>query len=338
LLEIKSKYGDDRRTEIIHDIDDDIAFEDLIEEEDVVVTVTHAGYIKRLPVDTYKNQGRGGRGIMGTSTKEEDFVEHLFISSTHSSVLFFTDLGHVHWLKVYKLPVGSRQAKGKAIVNLLKLKPGESIRAFVPVREFDDQHYLVMCTKKGTVKKTSLESFSRPRNGGIRAITINEGDELIDVALTDGQMNMIIATSNGIAIRFSENDVRPMGRSAAGVRGISLRDGDEVIGMVIAEDDRTILTVTENGYGKRTWISEYRFIRRGGVGVKNIICSGRNGRVVAVRSVTDDDEVMLMSKNGIIIRMPVKHISVIGRVTQGVRMMKLGQGDSLMDAAKIVNE
>ncbi|MBN1544732.1 DNA gyrase subunit A [Candidatus Woesearchaeota archaeon] len=338
LLDMKEKYADERRTEISADVGEDLSVEDLIEEEDMVVTVTHAGYIKRLQVDAYRSQGRGGKGVIGASTKEEDFVEHLFVASTHSSVLFFTNQGQVYWVKVYDLPLASRQAKGKAMVNLVSLKEGEKIKAFVPVREFDDQHYLIMCTKQGTVKKTSLESFSRPRKGGIRGITINEGDELVDVVMTDGSMNVIIATSNGMAIRFSENDVRPMGRSAAGVRGVSLKQGDSVIGMVIAEDDKTLLTVTENGYGKRTEVSEYRFIRRGGVGVKNILCSDRNGKAVSIRSVTDDDEVMFMSQNGIVIRTPVKEISVIGRATQGVRLMKLEDGDRLVDAAKIINE
>ncbi|HII71153.1 TPA: DNA gyrase subunit A, partial [Candidatus Woesearchaeota archaeon] len=338
LIEIKEKYADERRTDISTDVEEDISVEDLIEEEDMVVTITHAGYIKRLPVDTYRQQGRGGRGVVGASTNEEDFVEHLFIASTHSSVLFFTDKGKVHWLKVYDIPVGSRQAKGKAIVNMIRLDKDEKIKAFVPVRQFDDQHYLIMCTGSGTIKKTSLESFSRPRRGGIKAINVNEGDELVEVVLTDGTMNVIIATSNGMAVRFSENDARPMGRSAAGVRGISLKGDDKVIGMVIAEDERTLLTVTENGYGKRTAVPEYRLIKRGGVGVKNIICSERNGKVVAIRSVSDDDELMLISQTGIIIRTPAKQISVIGRVTQGVRIMKLDDGDRLVDAAKLVND
>jgi DNA gyrase subunit A len=338
LQEMKEKYSDARRTELSAAIDDDIAVEDLIEEEDMVVTITHAGYIKRLPVDTYRRQGRGGRGVIGASTKDEDFVEHLFIASTHANVLFFTSSGQVHWLKVYNIPVGSRQAKGKAIVNLIGLKNGEHIKAFIPVMEFDDQHYIMMATRSGTVKKTSLEEFSRPRRGGIRAININQGDALMDAVLTDGSMNVIIATSNGMAVRFSENDVRPMGRAAAGVRGITLKGDDKVIGMVRAEEEKTLLTVTENGYGKRTPVSDYRFIKRGGVGVKNIVCSERNGKAAAIRSVTDDDEVMLISQHGIIIRTAVKHISVIGRATQGVRLMKMEQGDNLIDAAKIVNE
>jgi len=338
LTEMRDKYADPRRSDISLAEEQDISVEDLIEEEDMVVTITHAGYIKRIPVDTYRQQGRGGKGVIGASAKDEDFVEHLFIASTHASVLFFSNTGQVYWLKVYEIPEGSRQAKGKAVVNLIGLKKDEYIRAFVPVREFDDQHYVVLCTRNGTIKKTSLEEFSRPRRGGIRAITIREGDGLVDVVMTDGKMNMIIATADGMAVRFSEEDVRPMGRSAAGVRGISLKGDDKVIGMVIAEDEKTLMTGTENGYGKRTPVNEYRLIKRGGVGVKNIVCSERNGKAVAIRSVTDDDELMLISKKGIIIRTPVKQISTIGRATQGVRIMKLSEGDWLIDAAKIVNE
>jgi DNA gyrase subunit A len=338
LREIKEKYGDGRRTDIEENGDEEMLVEELIEEQDVVVTISHSGYIKRIPVDTYRQQGRGGQGVRAASTKEEDFIEHLFISSTHDTVLFFTSLGKAHWLKVYEVPEGSRQARGNAVVNLLNLQEGETIRAFVPVKVFDDQHFVVLCTRSGTVKKTSLSAFSRPRKGGIVAININEGDELMDVSLTDGDMQLIIATSKGQAVKFHESDVRPMGRTAAGVRGITLKGDDRVIGMVIAEDDRTLLTVTENGYGKRTVISEYRRIRRGGSGVKDIVCSPRNGRAVAIRSVTDDDSIMLISQNGIIIRTAANGISVIGRATQGVRVMKLTEGDKLIDVAKIINE
>ncbi len=340
LLELKSKFADKRRTGIeqVADEEEQINVEDMIEEHDVVVTITHTGYAKRLPVDTYRQQGRGGKGIIGASANDDDFVENLFISSTHSTVLFITNFGQLHWLKVYEIPEASRQAKGKALVNLMQLKDGERIKAYLPVRQFDDQHFIMMCTKQGTVKKTSLEEFSNPRNGGIRAISINEGDELIDAVLTDGKMNVIIATKEGMAVRFAETDVRPMGRAAAGVRGITLKGKDEVIGMVVAEDDRTLLTLTENGYGKRTSIPEYRFIKRGGVGVKNIICSERNGPAVVVKSVTDEDEIMLISHKGIIIRTGVNQISTIGRSTQGVRIMKLDDGDKLMDVANIVKE
>lgn len=338
LIEIKEKYADSRKTEITSVEEEELCVEDLIEEEDVVVTITHTGYAKRLPVATYKEQGRGGKGVIGASTNDDDFVEHLFVTSSHSNVLFFTNFGQLYWLKVYELPSASRQAKGKALVNLIQLREGEKIKAFVPVRQFDDSHYLIMCTKKGTIKKTSLELFSNPRKGGIRALNINEGDELISVVLTDGGVNVILATKEGMAVRFSERDVRPMGRSATGVRGISLKGTDSVIGMVIAEDEKTLLTVTENGYGKRTNISEYRFIKRGGIGVKNILCSERNGNVVAIRSVSDEDEIMLVSHNGIIIRTSVSQISVIGRSTQGVRLMKLDEGDKLIDAANIIKE
>ncbi|MFH1064152.1 MAG: DNA gyrase subunit A [Candidatus Woesearchaeota archaeon] len=335
---IREKYADARRTEIGAGADDEVSVEELIEDEDMVVTITHTGYIKRLPVATYKSQGRGGKGVIGTATNDNDFVEQLFIASTRSNVLCFSNMGQVYWLKVYEVPLASRQAKGKAIVNLLELRPGEQIKAFIPVRVFDDQHYCVFCTKQGTVKKTSLELFSRQRKGGIIAITFNDGDELVDVVLTDGNMNMILATSNGMAVRCSEKDIRPMGRNTTGVRGISLREGDSVVGMVIAEDEKSLLTVTENGYGKRTLISEYRFIKRGGVGVKDIECSERNGKVVAIRSVTDDDELVLISQQGIIIRTAAREISVIGRATQGVRVMKLESNDKLVDVAKIVNE
>jgi DNA gyrase subunit A len=338
LQEMKEKYGDRRKTEIVEGEEEEMSAEDLIKPEDVVVTVTHAGYIKRMPLDVYKSQGRGGRGIVAADTKEEDFVEDLFIANTHSYILFFTSKGRVHWLKVHELPVASRQARGKAIINLLQLKEDEKVSAFVPVKEFDNKHFLIMATKNGTVKKTNLELYSNPRKGGIIGITIDEGDQLIEVVLTSGTNQIVLATKKGMAARFMEEDVRPCGRSAMGVRGIKLREGDEVVGMVIGEDDRAILTVTENGYGKRTAVSEYRLIGRGGVGVINIQCSERNGDVVAIKTVTDDDELMLVSQKGIMIRVPVKEISVISRNTQGVRLMKLEEGDRLAAAAKIAKE
>ena len=338
LEDLKQKYNSPRRTEISHDVDTEIDVIDLIEEEDMVITVTHQGYIKRIPVDTYRKQGRGGKGVIGATKNEEDFVEHLFIASTHAKVLFFSDRGQVYWLNVYNIPQGSRQAKGKAIINLIGINKNERITAFVPVRLFDDSHYIVMATRKGTVKKTSLEQFSRPRKGGIKAINLNEGDSLIGVVMTDGSNNMIIATRKGMAVRFVENDIRPMGRAAAGVRGIKLKVDDLVVGMVKGEDSKTLFTITENGYGKRTAISEYRVINRGGVGVKNIICSPRNGCAVSIRSVNEEDELMFISQKGIIIRNAVKDISNIGRSTQGVRLMRLGEGDKVKDTAKIINE
>jgi DNA gyrase subunit A len=338
ILELKEKYGDERRTEISLDGGDEMTDEDLIPEEEMVVTITHAGYIKRLATDTYRTQGRGGKGVVGTTSKEDDFVEQLFIASTHDYVLFFTNKGKVYWLKVYELPQASRQAKGKAIVNLIRLAQGERVTAFVLVKEFDDSHYLLMSTKKGLVKKSSLELYSRPRKGGIIGIGLNDDDELIEVSLTDGQDNIILATKKGMAIRFNESDARPMGRTATGVRGIKLKQDDEVCGMVKGIDERTLLTITENGYGKRTQISEYRLINRGGVGVKNIICSPRNGDVVAVLSIADEDDVMFISKEGVIIRTIAQGISKIGRATQGFRLMKIGSGDKAVAAAKIINE
>jgi len=336
LNELKEKYGDERRTEIIEEEEEEITEEELIAPEDMVITITHSGYIKRLAVDTYKKQRRGGRGVIAAGTKEEDFIEDLFIANTHDYILFFTNQGKVHWLKVYEIPEGTRQAKGKAIVNLLRLAEKEKITAFVPVSKFEG--FLAMVTKRGIIKKTALEHFSNPRRGGIVALSLDEGDELIDVIWTDGTKQLIIATKNGQAVRFQEEDVRPVGRTARGVRGIRLKGSDDVIGMVLAENDKTLLTVTENGYGKRTKIDEYRLISRGGSGVKNIICSKRNGKVVAIKSVEDSDELMLISKYGIMIRVPAKDISVVGRATQGVIIMDLDEGDKVAAVAKIVKE
>ncbi|MBT7903357.1 DNA gyrase subunit A [Candidatus Woesearchaeota archaeon] len=338
LIVIRDKFGNPRKTEITVGDDSDIIIEDLIKEEDMVVTISHSGYIKRLSVDTYRQQGRGGKGIIAAGTKEEDFIEHLFVASTHSTVLFFSNKGQVYWLKVYEVPETSRQSKGKAIVNLLRLDKDEYISAFEPVREFDDSHYLIFATEKGIVKKTELSAFSRPRKGGIRAITLNSEDTLKEVVLTDGNLNLILATKNGMATRFNEQAVRPMGRNAAGVKGIKLKPGDSVIGMIKAEEEKCILTITENGYGKRTPVGDYRLIGRGGIGVRNIICSERNGCAIAVKSVDEEDELMFISKNGIIIRMSVKGISIIGRNTQGVRLMRIGAGDTVIDAAKIIKE
>ena len=283
--------------------------EDLIKEEEMTITITNSGYIKRLPLQTYKKQRRGGKGIIGTATKEEDIVKDMFVASTHPFILFFTNKGKVYWLKVYNLPEASRQAMGKAIVNLLELKNDEYVTAFVPVRKFDTGKFLIMSTRNGTVKKTELMAYSNPRKTGIVAITLDEKDELIHVEMTDGNQQIMLATKNGNAVRFEEKDVRPTGRSAQGVRGITLKDKDEVIGMVVASDEKALLTVTENGYGKRTPISEYRLINRGGSGVINIQCTERNGNVVSICPITDNDDIILMSKKGIIIRVPATDIS-----------------------------
>jgi DNA gyrase subunit A len=338
LIEIREKYGDERRTGIAEDGDEDIDMEDLIKPEEMVITISHSGYIKRVPVETYKQQKRGGKGVIAAGTKDEDFVEDIFVANTHSYLLFFTNKGRVYWLKVYNIPEGSRIAKGKPIVNLLNLENDETISTYVPVKEFDDEHFLIMATRTGVVKKTNLSQFSRPRNTGIIACTLHEGDELINVVLTDGKKDVIIATKNGMAIRFNESKVRAMGRNAGGVRGITLKGDDKVIEMVFASENKTLLTVTKNGFGKRTKISEYRETNRGGVGVKNIICSDRNGPVRAIRSVSEEDDIMMISREGICIRIPVNGISMIGRATQGVRLMRLSEGDELVASAKIVTE
>lgn len=338
LSELKEKYNDTRRTQIIEFESAEIETEDLIKEEEMAITITNSGYMKRLPLQTYKLQHRGGKGVIATTIKEEDIVKDIFVASTHSYILFFTNKGKVHWLKVYNVPEASRQARGKAIVNLLELQNDETVTAFVPVRSFDSQHYLIMATKKGTVKKTELMAYSNPRRHGIVAIKLEQNDELINVELTDGNRQIILATKNGLAVRFEERNVRPTGRSSQGVRGINLKDNDEVIGMEVASDEKTLLTVTENGYGKRTSIAEYRLINRGGSGVISIQCSDRNGKVVAVCSVADNDDVIFISKNGIVIRIPASDISVIGRNTQGVKVMKLESNDKVVSTVKVARE
>ena len=337
LEELKKEYGDERRTEIIEGEEEDIAPEAFIEKQDVVISITHSGYIKRQAINVYRAQKRGGKGVIAATTREEDFIEDLFVANTHSYVLFFTNKGTVRWLKVYEIPEAGRTAKGSAIVNLLHLTEGEKITAHVPVKDFE-KGYLFMTTKKGIVKKTPIQDFSRPRKSGIIALGLKQGDELINVKWTNGERNLIIATKNGMAVKFRESDVRSMGRTAKGVRGVTLKQEDQVIGMVIAKEDETLFTITENGYGKRTKISEYRLIGRGGKGVINIICSERNGKVVAIKSVVDESDLMLISQKGIGIRVNAKDISVIGRSTQGVRVMKLSEGDKVAAVAKVVKE
>ena len=338
LLEIKQKFGDARKTELLGgDEFEDIETEDMIKDEDVVVTVTHNGYIKRQSMDTYKTQHRGGKGIISVGTNEEDFVEHLFIASTHSYMLFFTDQGQMHWLKVYKVPDGSRVAKGKALVNLIQLDEKERITAMIPIKDFIGESNLVMVTKQGVIKKCKLDLFSNPRQGGVRAITLDEGDELVNVLLSSGADHIMLATRNGMAVKFHEKDSRSIGRTGRGVRGIRLRPSDYVIGAIICNEGDSILTVCEKGYGKRTLVSEYRVTRRGGVGVTNIKCTDKNGKVIAVKAVKDDNEIMLISQKGIMIRIDAKNIADIGRSTQGVRLMKLHEGDKVMAIAKIVS-
>lgn len=338
LKEVREKYSDKRRTEIT-DVDvDGIVEEDLIKDENVAITITHSGYIKRLPIEVYKTQHRGGKGVIAATIREEDIISDIFTANTHDYLLFFTNKGKVHWLKVHQIPEAARTAKGKAIVNLLSLESDEKVSAYVPVNNFDGSRFIIMATKKGTVKKTSLDSFSNPRRTGIIAITLEDKDELINVELTDGNQEIIMATKSGNAVRFHEKNVRASGRSSQGVRGISLKGDDEVVGMIVAANEKTLFTVTENGYGKRTPISEYRLINRGGSGVINIQCSDRNGNVVAICDVGENEDLMLISKNGIVIRVPASDISVIGRNTQGVRIMKLEEGDKAVSAVKVVRE
>jgi DNA gyrase subunit A len=335
LLELKKKYGDERRTEIREE-EEEFTIEDLIAEEDMVITITHSGYIKRLSVSSYKRQSRGGRGVIGIETKEEDFVEHLFIASTHHYILFFTPKGRCYWIKVHEIPVGGRLAKGKPVVNMLDLGAAEKIAAFVPVREFDEVHFVVMSTRNGVIKKTRLSAFSNPRRGGINAMNIPDDDNLIEVKITDGNCDIVLGTKEGQAIRFHEDKVRDMGRTAYGVRGISLAKDDWVIGMVVVKRDTTLLSVTENGYGKRSNISDYRVTNRGGKGIINIKATERNGKVVTIKEVVDEDELMLITQKGIIIRQPVKQIKAIGRNTQGVKLINLDSGDKVVDVARVV--
>jgi len=336
LLEIKEKYGDERKTYLALTEARKIEQEELVKPEECVITISHAGYVKRMPLDTYKQQKRGGRGVIGAETKEEDFIQDLFVANTLDYILFFTNKGKVHWLKVYQIQDAGRYAKGSAIINIISLDKEEKVTASIPVKEFKADLYLFMTTKKGIVKKTSLEEFSNPRKGGILAINL-ESDELIDVELTDGSKDIIIATANGLAVRFNENDVRSMGRTAYGVRGIKLRDQDYVIGATIGDNSKTLLTITASGYGKRTEMNDYNVINRGGVGVINIKVTDKNSNVVAIQPVTDNDAIILITKNGVVIRIPAKSINVIGRNTQGVRIIKLEKNDALV-SAEIVKE
>lgn len=334
LHKIKERFGDERRTQIVAAASD-LEIEDLIAEENMVVTVSHSGYIKRIATTTYRKQRRSGRGITAMNTKDEDFVEYLFIASTHHYILFFTNKGRLHWLKVYEIPEGSRTARGKAIVNLLQLGEGEFVTTMVPVSEFTEDRFLLMATQQGIVKKTDLSAYSNPRKMGINAINLDEGDQLLSVWMTTGSEEVIIATRNGMAIRFHENDVRPMGRTARGVMGIRLEGDDRVIGMVVCREEDQLMTVTQFGYGKRTQVSQYRKIRRGGKGVIDIQTTERNGKVVGVMHCLDNDEFMMVSKHGVAIRMSVNDLRAISRNTQGVRLIRLEEGDEVAAIGKL---
>ncbi|KPK45873.1 MAG: DNA gyrase subunit A [Planctomycetes bacterium SM23_25] len=336
LHEMKEKYGDARRTEIVGEAEE-FDLEDLIAEESCVVTISHEGYIKRMPLTSYRRQGRGGKGVIGSTKKEGDFIEDLFVASTHDYILFFTNLGHCHWLKVYDIPQMSRQAKGRAIVNVLQLRQNEAIAGFIPVREFDEKRQVVFATEGGTIKKTALKAFSRPKRGGIIAIKLAPGDNLIQVTISSGNDEIILGTRDGKAIRFPESKVRSMGRAATGVRGIRLRPNDAVVGMALVDPNATLLTVCENGYGKRTAFDEYRTTGRGGQGIINIKTTARNGKVVSMMTVRDGDDLMVITQAGQIVRIGVdaKSIRPIGRATQGIRIIRLNEADRLVAVARV---
>jgi DNA gyrase subunit A len=341
LTEIRERYGDERRTEVVQ-TEEDITVEDMIPNEEMVITISNQGYIKRTILSDYRTQGRGGVGSKGAGSKEDDFTEHLFIAHAHNYLLIFTETGQVHWKRVYEIPEGNKTSKGRAVQNLLNIQPGDTIKAILNIKNLEDEEYLannfvILCTEKGTIKKTSLEAYSRPRQGGITAITIHEGDKLLNASLTNGKNDIIIAKSEGKAVRFNESDVRPMGRTAAGVRGVTLDNPlDKVIGMVcITRPDANLLVVSEKGYGKRSSIDDYRVTKRGGKGVKTINVTDKTGKLVAIKEVTDKDELMIINRSGITIRIEVEELRVMGRATQGVRLIKLNEDDHISSVEKI---
>jgi DNA gyrase subunit A len=338
LKEVRTKYGDERRTEILEGESGEINIEDLIAEEDMAITVTNTGYIKRTAISTYRNQRRGGKGRIGMRTRDEDFVSYLFVASTHAYIMIFSDRGRAYWLKVHEIPDVGPGGKGKSIANLVSMEEGEKIAAMLAVKEFGDDKFVVMGTRHGVIKKTALSAFSNPRAGGIIAMGVEEGDSVITVLVSDGKGEIFIGTRNGMAIRFPEDDVRPMGRTAYGVRGITLRDDDVVVAMEVVQPGGTLLTVTERGYGKRTEMEEYRVQSRGGVGVINISTSSRNGQVVGVSYVEEGDEVLLITQQGMIIRMPTNDVRAIGRATQGVRLIEIEGEDKVVSVARLVEK
>ncbi len=337
LTEIREKYADERRTEILT-VTEDFQIEDFIAEEDMVITISLSGYIKRFPVSGYKRQNRGGKGVIGADTKGEDSIQHLFIASTHNFILFFSDRGKCYWLKVHEVPQAGRGSRGRAIVNCLAVEKGEQIRAIVPVKTFDPDKYLFMATQKGLVKKTSLNLYGNPRKGGINAITINEGDSLIDAKLTSGNDDIVIGTRGGLAIRFNESQVRAMGRTAAGVKGINLREDDVAVGMVVVRREGTLMSVTTEGYGKRSNISDYRITNRGGKGIITLKTTEKIGKMMAIMDVVDEDDLLIITAKGQVIRQRIGNIKVLGRNTQGVRLVRLKEGDSVGDVARVVRE
>ena len=335
LLEIKEKYGDERRSEIVY-ASEEFNPEDFYADDDMVITISHMGYIKRTPLAEYRTQNRGGVGAKGSATRDEDFIEHIYVASMHNTMLFFTEKGRCFWLKVYEIPEGARSSKGRAIQNVIQIEPDDKVRAYINVKsladaEYVNNNYIIMCTKDGTIKKTKLEAYSRPRQNGVNAIVIREGDQLIEAKLTSGNAEVMIAARDGKAIRFNESTVRPIGRVGAGVRGISIEDGDEVVGMICVEPDskQDVLVLSENGYGKRTDLDEYRITNRGGKGVKTINITEKTGKLISIQAVTDDNDLMIINRSGLTIRTAVSQIRLAGRATQGVRIINLREGDAI---------
>jgi DNA gyrase subunit A len=343
LLEVKERFGDARQSEITY-LDNEVSIKDLIKQEDVVITISHLGYIKRTSATEFRAQRRGGRGVIGGRTRDEDFIEHLFVASTHHTMLFFTEKGRCYWLNVYQIPDGEKSGKGRAIQNLLQLSPDDKVRAIIDIKdlqdvEFVNSHFIVLCTKKGIIKKTELADFSRPRQTGVNAITINEGDELLEAKLTDGSCELMMSISSGRAIRFPESKVRPTGRGAIGVAGIEVESEDEeVVGMICVSPttpERTVLVVSEKGYGKRTPVDEYRITNRGGKGVKTIQVTAKTGKLVGILDVGEKEDLIITCKSGITIRMNVAHISELGRATQGVKLIRIDEGDEIAAITRI---
>jgi DNA gyrase subunit A len=342
LLEIKEKYGDERKTEIVY-ASGDFRMEDMIADEDVVITISHMGYIKRTPLNEYRTQARGGKGAKGSTTRDEDFIEHLFVASTHNYLLLFTEQGRCFWMRAFEVPEGNRTSKGRAIQNLINIPSTDKVKAYINVKNLEDEEYtnnnfIIMCTKNGIIKKTTLEAYSRPRQSGINAITVREGDALLEVLLTNGTNEIMLASKAGKVVRFNEANVRPMGRNASGVRGINLGDekDNEVIGMIAMPDKTSnVMVVSEKGYGKRSDIEEYRVTMRGGKGVKTINITDKTGNLIAIKNVTDKDDLMIINRSGIIIRLAVAELRVIGRATQGVRLINLKETDEIAAVTKV---
>ena len=335
LLEVKAKYGDERRSEIVY-ASEEFNPEDFYADDEMVITISHLGYIKRTPLAEYRTQNRGGVGAKGSATRDEDFIEHIYMATMHNTMLFFTEKGRCYWLKVYEIPEGTRSSKGRAIQNVIQIEPDDKVRAYINVKRLDDaeyvnNNYIIMCTKDGTIKKTKLEAYSRPRQNGVNAIVIREGDQLIEAKLTSGSAEVMIAAREGKAIRFNENTVRPIGRVGAGVRGISLDEGDEVVGMICIEPNSSqdVLVLSENGYGKRTDLDEYRITNRGGKGVKTINITEKTGKLISIQAVTDENDLMIINRSGLTIRTAVSQIRLAGRATQGVRIINLRDGDAI---------